>query len=171
MTMKKIMVTLAAVACCAMTMVAEPVSPDVVQQAAAKFLQAKGASLESGYVQVRGMSRNITGTVQTEASPYYVFNATDSRGFVIVSGDDCVGDNLVLGYTEQGSFDENSVPANMQTWFDDLAAQITVMSGSGIKVQQVAQTSTTPSVYDLSGRKVQNPQKGIYIRNGKKTIF
>ncbi len=120
--MKKVIMTLAAVLCCVMKMVAEPVSPDVAQQAAAKFLQARGASLESGYMQGRGMSRNIAGTVQTETSPYYVFNATDSRGFVIVSGDDCVGDNLVLGYTEQGSFDENNVPANMQAWFDDLAA-------------------------------------------------
>ena len=129
--------TLVAVACCAMTMVADPVSPDVAQQAAAKFLQAKGASLESGYMQGRGMSRNITGTVQTETSPYYVFNATDSRGFVVVSGDDCVGDNFVLGYTSQGSFDENNVPANMQAWLDDVAAQITVMAGSGAKAQKL----------------------------------
>ena len=136
--MKRIMMILAAVLCCVMTMVAEPVSPGVAQQAAAKFLQARGASLEGEYMQARGMSRNIAGTVQTETGPYYVFNATDSRGFVIVSGDDCVGDNLVLGYTSQGSFDENNIPANMQAWFDDLAAQITVMSGSGIKVQQVA---------------------------------
>ena len=129
---------LAAVLCCVMTMVADPVSPDVAQQAAAKFLQARGASLEGECMQTRGMSRSKVSGKLAETSPYYVFNATDSRGFVVVSGDDCVGDNLVLGYTSQGSFDENNVPANMQAWFDDLAAQITVMSGSGIKVQQVA---------------------------------
>ena len=37
-------------------------------------------------------------------------------------------------------------------------------------IEQTAQPSTASSVYDLSGRKVQNPQKGIYIINGKKTI-
>ena len=129
--------TLAAVLCCIMKMVADPVSPDVAQQAAAKFLQARGASLESGYMQGRGMSRNIAGTVQTEASPYYVFNATDSRGFVIVSGDDCVGDNLVLGYTSQGSFDENSVPDNMKWWLEEMATQIGELSSRGAKVTAV----------------------------------
>ena len=37
-------------------------------------------------------------------------------------------------------------------------------------IEQVAQPSTVPSVYDLSGRKVQNPQKGIYIINGSKVV-
>ena len=135
--MKKTVMTLAAVLCCVMKMVAEPVSPDVAQQAAAKFLQARGASLEGENMQARGMSRNITGTVQTETSPYYVFNATDSRGFVIVSGDDCVGDNLVLGYTSQGSFDENSVPDNMKWWLDEMATQISTLSSCGAKATAV----------------------------------
>ena len=135
--MKKTVMTLAAVLCCVMKMVADPVSPDVAQQAAAKFLQARGASLESGYMQGRGMSRNIAGTVQTETTPYYVFNATDSRGFVIVSGDDCVGDNLVLGYTSQGRFDENSVPDNMKWWLDEMATQIGELSSRGAKVTAV----------------------------------
>ena len=112
--MKKILMAAVAVMCCAMTIMAEPVSPSVAQQAAAKFLQAKGTSLEGECMQAKVVSRRKVSGKLAEASPYYVFNATDSRGFVIVSGDDCVGDNLVLGYTEQGSFDENNVPANMQ---------------------------------------------------------
>lgn len=31
--------------------------------------------------------------------------------------------------------------------------------------------TTAHSIYDLTGRKVQNPQKGIYIINGKKTVI
>lgn len=119
--MKKIFITLAAVLCCVMTMMAEPVSPNVAKQAAAKFLQASGTSLESEYMQARGMSRSKVSGKLAEASPYYVFNATDSRGFVIVSGDDCVGDNLVLGYTSQGSFSEDNVPDNMKWWLDEMA--------------------------------------------------
>lgn len=45
--MKKMMMTLAAVLCCAMTMMAEPVSPEAARQAAAKFLNQKGVSLKS----------------------------------------------------------------------------------------------------------------------------
>ena len=37
-------------------------------------------------------------------------------------------------------------------------------------IEQAVQPSTVPSVYDLAGRKVQNPQKGLYIINGKKVM-
>jgi len=30
--------------------------------------------------------------------------------------------------------------------------------------------ATDNAVYDLSGRKVQNPQKGLYIKSGKKIL-
>ena len=46
--MKKILMTAVAVMCCAMTIMAEPVSPSVAQQAAAKFLQAKGVHAGQG---------------------------------------------------------------------------------------------------------------------------
>jgi hypothetical protein len=88
-------------------MMAEPVSPEAARQAAAKFLNKKGIALKSEAMRAknRAMGRNTDSEEQTQASPYYVFNATASQGFVVVSGDDCVGDNLVLGYTSQGSFD------------------------------------------------------------------
>ena len=93
--MKKILTASAAILCCAMTMMAEPVSPETARQSAAKFLNKKGIALKSEAMRAknRAMGR-ADGGEQTEASPYYVFNA--SQGFVVVSGDDCVGDNLVL---------------------------------------------------------------------------
>lgn len=95
------MTTLAAFVCCVM-MMANPVDPAAARQAAARFLQAKGAELHNEAMQAPRRSMGQTADGQ-EASPYYVFNATSSKGFVVVSGDDCVGDNLVLGYTDQGS--------------------------------------------------------------------
>ena len=41
------MMMMAAVLCCAMTMMAEPVSPEAARQAAAKFLNKKGSALKS----------------------------------------------------------------------------------------------------------------------------
>jgi len=121
--MKKMMMTLAAVLCCAMTMMAEPVSPETARQAAAKFLNKKGIALKSEAMRARSRAMGrADGGGQTEASPYYVFNA--SQGFVVVSGDDCVGDNLVLGYTSQGSFDAEAIPDNMKWWLDETASQI-----------------------------------------------
>ena len=40
---------------------------------------------------------------------------------------------------------------------------------SSISVEQVADEA--PVIYDLMGRRVENPGKGIYIVNGVKRIF
>ena len=138
--MKKILMTLAAVLCCAMTIMAEPVSPEAARQAAAKFLNKKGVSLKSEAMRAknRAMGCNTDSETQTQTSPYYVFNATASQGFVVVSGDDCVGDNLVLGYTAQGSFNAEAIPDNLQWWLDETAAQISTLSQLGVKAKRVA---------------------------------
>ena len=137
--MKKIVMTLAAVLCCAMTMMAEPVSPNAARQAAAKFLQAKGSQLKSEAMRAKSriMGSNTESEEQVEASPYYVFNAAAEQGFVVVSGDDCVGENLVLGYAAQGSFDANTMPDNMQWWLDEMESQIAELSRKGTKAKAV----------------------------------
>ena len=85
----------------------------------------------------RAMGYTAPGETATESSPYYVFNAADDKGFVVVSGDDCVGSNLVLGYTDQGSFNADAIPANMQWWLDAMASQIAEMSCLGEKARAV----------------------------------
>lgn len=122
------------------TMMAEPVSPQIARQAAAKFLNKKGVALKSETMSAknRAMGCSTDSEAQTQASPYYVFNATASQGFVVVSGDDCVGDNLVLGYTAQGSFDAEAIPDNLQWWLDETAAQISTLSQLGVKAKRVA---------------------------------
>ena len=132
--------TLAAVLCCWVTIVAEPVSPQAARQAAAKFMNKKGAALKSEAMRSksRAMGIGTDGGEQTEASPFYVFNATGSKGFVVVSGDDCVGDNLVLGYTTEGSFDAETIPDNLQWWLDATANQISLLSRLGVKARSVA---------------------------------
>jgi len=45
---------------------------------------------------------------------YYVFNIENSNGFVIVSGDDRAKD--ILGYSDNGSFDINSLSPNFAYW-------------------------------------------------------
>lgn len=137
--MKKIILTTAFL-CCAMTIVATPVTPQTARQAAAKFLNKKGIALKSEAMRAknRAMGSNTDCGEQTQASPYYVFNATASQGFVVVSGDDCVGDNLVLGYTSQGSFDAEAIPDNLQWWLDETATQISTLSCLGVKARRVA---------------------------------
>ena len=54
-------------------------------------------------------------------APYYVFNAEDNGGFVIVAGDDRMKD--ILGYSEHGSLDQDNLPDNVK-WLLDYYAQI-----------------------------------------------
>ena len=35
----------------------------------------------------------------------------------------------------------------------------------------VAEETNTANIYDLNGRRVQTPTKGIYIRDGKKKAY
>ena len=53
---------------------------------------------------------------------YYVFNVADNGGFVIVSGDDRT--NPILGFSDEGNFDANKIPANMQSWLKGYEEQI-----------------------------------------------
>ena len=53
---------------------------------------------------------------------YYVFNAGNNQGFVIVSGDDRTP--VILGYSEHGSFNIDQIPSNMEEWLQGYADQI-----------------------------------------------
>ena len=55
------------------------------------------------------------------AAAYYVFNAENKGGFVIVSGDDRMRD--ILGYAESGSLDQEQLPDNLR-WLLDYYAEV-----------------------------------------------
>ncbi|MBR5688555.1 MAG: C10 family peptidase [Prevotella sp.] len=61
-------------------------------------------------------------TANVEASNLYVFNINEHDGFIIVSGDDRT--EAVLGYTQNGTFDPENIPANLRWWLDCYERQI-----------------------------------------------
>lgn len=63
--------------------------------------------------------------VTPQSCAYYVFNAQQNRGFVIVSGDDRT--EPVLGYSDSGNFDPDNVPENMQAWLDQYVEEIAML--------------------------------------------
>lgn len=158
--MKKNFFVLAIVLCIAIECIAKPFSYSYARQIATTFLQNRGATVKDDDV-ASNAPNSIGRQSTTEASPYYVFNATSDQGFVIVSGDDCVGDNLVLGYADRGSFDAKSVPANMQWWLDMTASQITELSRLGVKATSVPLHDDIPylikTVWD-QGKNVYTPE-------------
>jgi hypothetical protein len=62
-------------------------------------------------------------------------------------------------YNVLSSVDTSS--ARISTNFDDEATGINTVHSSGFKAE---------GTYDLQGRKIENPKKGLYINNGKKVV-
>lgn len=54
--------------------------------------------------------------------PVYIFNAGGQKGFVIVSGDDRA--DMVLGYSDEGCYDEDNMPENFKAWVKGYADEI-----------------------------------------------
>ena len=52
----------------------------------------------------------------------YVFNGKEEDGFVLVSAEDNA--RAVLGYADQGSFDSQNIPSNMQVWLQMYAEEL-----------------------------------------------
>ena len=66
----------------------------------------------------------MTAAANNEKAAYYVFNA-DRGGYVIVAGDDRAP--AVLGYSDNGTFDNQDVPEAMQVMLNGYAAQLTAL--------------------------------------------
>lgn len=90
------------------------VTPQNAQIKAESFFSKKGISMKK-----RMMSRTATfdvGMGIDSIAPYYIFNAGSNQGFVIISGDSRVDD--IIGYSDSGDFDVDSIPENMQEWLN-----------------------------------------------------
>lgn len=102
----------------ALTARAANVSPSAAQEKAEKFFKSKGIAMSKPSRRPLRLAYKASGT----APAYYVFNNGDSQGFVIVSGDDNA--YSILGYSDKGSFDYTSAPAQIRDWLDGYAAEI-----------------------------------------------
>jgi len=71
-------------------------------------------------------------TNEEEDAYYYVFNAENDKGFVIVSGDDRT--EQVLGYSDEGSFDIENIPDNMRSWLQLYADQIKWLDENNVQI-------------------------------------
>lgn len=105
-------------ACVAMTAHADVVSEVNARHLAAEFFSAGGhdrlASADALDLACIGGS---------ESHPlYYVFNAHEGPGYIIVSADDCTAP--VLGYSMDGRYDASAVPPAMSWMLQGLAKEI-----------------------------------------------
>ena len=77
---------------------------------------------------------------------FYVFNRTDNNGFVIIGGDATAKD--VLGYSDSGSFNYDSIPCNLRDLLANYKTEISYAIGqvrdgklSVVKMRSAARTS------------------------------
>ena len=101
---------------------AAPVTLEQAQQEAASFVLKKQKAQRTLTIasQANGMMK-----ASTASAAYYVFNIGNNQGFVIVSGDDRT--NPILGYSDEGHFDEAKAPSNMKNWLNEYAQQIALL--------------------------------------------
>ena len=117
---KSLLLTLCLAA--SLTASAAPITREQAMQQAAQFLNSRAGSRE--LTPVTG-SRKLAPHHKASATAhelYYVFNRGNAEGYIIVSGDDQT--LPVLGYTDSGEFDYNTIPDNMRFWLDGRAKEL-----------------------------------------------
>ena len=109
---------------------ADPITREAAQRKAEQYLQDKGGSRRLAPIT---NARKLAPSHKRVVTPmtnelYYVFNRGDEEGFVIVAGDDEI--DGVLGYTDNGSFDYEKLPCNMQYWLDKHAEYVAYLQST-----------------------------------------
>lgn len=97
---------------------AQQVSPEQAKEIASKFLKANYSrrNIKRNAPAVSTMKTDVVfDATDTSGQPYvYAVTSTQQDGFVLVSGDERFAE--VLGYTDDGTFDEKNMPENMRTF-------------------------------------------------------
>lgn len=138
---------------CAITF-AGPVDIEQARAKAAKFLKEQhGSSIVLTETPEYAPARSIKGVATNSDTPaYYVFNAENENGYVIVSGDDRTEE--ILGYATNGSFDMDNMPENVKAWLQGYTEQIAMLETYVPQQQNTAQyTSQWTAIAPLTKTK------------------
>ena len=129
--MKRLLLILTLV-CFAISGWAEQITREQALRQAQQFLSknGKGALLTTAETLMSKARRRS----QQVPDYYYVFNAGQDQGYVIVSGDDRT--EPILGYSYHGTFDVDKIPCNMAAWLQGYADQIKYIQEHNIQPSQ-----------------------------------
>lgn len=137
--MKKVLLTLFVCVLCSV-MFAETVTEKDAKQKAIDFMKSKG--MITGKQDAKVVAKSQLQKAAKNATPYYyVFNAGENNGFVIVSGDDRADE--ILGYATKGNFDNSNVPINMQGWLQSYSEQIKSLNDDAGTLRMIKPASKT----------------------------
>ena len=107
-------------------------------QKAEKFLKGK---------KIKGRARSSmrrAGKQPDFGNAFYVFNAENKDGFVIISGDDRTEE--VLGYSDTGEMNLDSLPPNLEGWLKGYQEQIESLGSSQVKPTRRSSKAAIPAL-------------------------
>ena len=127
--MKKLLSILLLLATSTITVTADKVTKMQAQQIAQEFFNAKKHKpIKAIYSNASKQVINFESTEDYE--PFYIYNTEGNNGFVIVSGDDAIGQ--IIGYSDQGHFDLKDAPSNIVTMMQMYAKVVKYASNSPV---------------------------------------
>ena len=94
----------------------------------------------------------------TTTPAFFVFNNQDNAGFILVSAEDNA--RTILGYSDNGTFDQENIPENMQFWLQMYANELARAEASkpvlqagqvAISGKQPAAQATYPTITPILG--------------------
>ncbi len=123
---------------------ASPLTPG---EALSRLSSAKGPKKVSGRLD----RMDVVHTLRTfNGNPSaYIFADRNAGGYLVVSADDCAAP--LLGYSESGSFDSESLPPQFEYWLGEYSRQIEYASLAGLPAYAAS------SVYGGDDRKIVAP--------------
>ena len=101
------------------------------------------------------------GTKTGDGSTYVLANGDDGVGFYLVEN----GSAITAGKAYLEVSGENAARQFIRFGYDNEITGITMVQGEGFMV------NGSDNYYDLQGRRVAQPTKGLYIVNGKKVVI
>lgn len=128
---------------------AGPIGLEQARGKAAKFMKERiGGAVLANEIPEYAPARSLKGAKTPNETPaYYIFNAEDERGYVIISGDDKTDE--ILGYSTHGSFDAGNMPENVKAWLQSYTEQIAMLD-TYVPQQNIEQNTTQwPAIYPL----------------------
>ena len=125
---------------------AKSVEPERAQELARRVAESARGKTDVSDVRLKHVAKESRGAqtvgglgrvaADADDTLFYVFELGGEGGFVIVSADDAV--KPVLGYSDGGSYDPQSLPPNTAAWMERLRRQIVWAKERGVRSESAA---------------------------------
>lgn len=145
-------------------------SADSISESAARRL---ATSFLSGKTSATRASSGETLTLAKQSVGYFVFNRSNSNGFVVVASDDLV-DEPILGYADNGTLDGDNMPDNLKGWLEDYDRQIAYLENhpelaSATRSSESERKAIAPIVKSLWTQEA--PYNSLCPKSGRQTCY